>query len=66
MVEKRWSIRLTRRRKVTRDDVATSHLPGKSDVAMQVADSHWPRGDLAPKFASFHKVSLGLQGRKTW
>ncbi|KAL0876846.1 hypothetical protein Bca101_026551 [Brassica carinata] len=51
--------------KVTRDDVATTHLPQKSDVAIQVADSHWPRGDLAPKFARFQKSDLGRSGGVT-
>ena len=46
--------------------MATSHLPRRSDVAVHVAISHWPKGNLVTKFVSFQKVSLGLQGMKTW
>ncbi|KAL0844818.1 hypothetical protein Bca101_018064 [Brassica carinata] len=35
--------------------MATSHLPRRSDVAVHVAISHWPKGNLVTKFVSFQK-----------
>ncbi|KAL0730627.1 hypothetical protein Bca4012_026720 [Brassica carinata] len=35
--------------------MATSHLPRRSDVAVHVAISHWPKGNLVTKFVRFQK-----------